>query len=227
MAGRISYYGSIVTNGLILDLDAAKKDSYPGSGTLWSDISGFQNNGILTNGPTFNSDNGGNIVLDGINDFVNCGNSIDLRSGFTFEFWTKPNNFSPEYGMLGQGPESTNRGLHISYVPGPRGMVFAFYFNDADYGNNYIPTVGVWYHWVFTYNGTTFAKQFYANTVLQTPVSIVQNNYIGTGQLNIGGIFSSAIQRMNGRIGCARLYNRPLTSQQIIQNYNAVKGRYL
>jgi hypothetical protein len=62
MAGRIAYYGGIVTNGLVLALDAAKKDSYPGSGTLWKDISGNTNNGTLINGPTFNSGNGGYCV---------------------------------------------------------------------------------------------------------------------------------------------------------------------
>ena len=63
MAGRIAYYGGIVTNGLVLDLDAAKKDSYPGTGTSWRNIAGNSNNGTLTNGPTFNSNNGGSIAL--------------------------------------------------------------------------------------------------------------------------------------------------------------------
>ena len=70
MAGRVAYYGNIVKNGLILDMDAAKRDSYPGTGTAWNDISGFQYNGTLTNGPTFNSSNGGSIVFDGVDDRV-------------------------------------------------------------------------------------------------------------------------------------------------------------
>ena len=57
MSGRISYYGNIVKDGLVLCLDAAKKDSYPRSGTLWNDISGGQRNGTLINGPTFNPNN--------------------------------------------------------------------------------------------------------------------------------------------------------------------------
>lgn len=60
----------IVKNGLIFNLDAADRNSYPGSGTTWSDISGNGNNGTLTNGPTFSSDNGGVIVLDGSNDYI-------------------------------------------------------------------------------------------------------------------------------------------------------------
>ena len=61
---------SIVTNGLVLSLDAADRNSYPGSGTTWRDLSGRDNNGTLINGPTFDSANGGNIVCDGINDYI-------------------------------------------------------------------------------------------------------------------------------------------------------------
>ena len=78
MAGRIAYYGNIVKDGLVLDLDAAKKDSYPGTGTAWNDISGNRNNGTLTNGPTFNSSNGGSIVFDGTNDYINTVTATSL-----------------------------------------------------------------------------------------------------------------------------------------------------
>ena len=63
--------GNIVTSGLVLNLDAANPRSYPPpyNGTVWTDLAGT-NNGTLTNGPTFNSANGGNIVFDGVNDFV-------------------------------------------------------------------------------------------------------------------------------------------------------------
>ena len=60
----------IVTNGLVLALDAANTKSYPGSGTVWSDLTPNGNNGALTNGPTFNSANGGSIVFDGTNDYL-------------------------------------------------------------------------------------------------------------------------------------------------------------
>lgn len=63
-------FGKIVTDGLVLCLDAADRNSYPGSGTTWSDLSGNTNTGTLTNGPTFSSANGGNIVFDGTNDYV-------------------------------------------------------------------------------------------------------------------------------------------------------------
>lgn len=92
MAGRISYYGGIVTNGLVLALDAAKKDSYPGSGTVWRDISGNGNNGTLTNGPTFNSGNGGSIVFDGVDDYVEYGLITQMSNliNITVSYWYYP-----------------------------------------------------------------------------------------------------------------------------------------
>ena len=78
---------NIIKDGLVLTLDASSQRSYPGSGTTWYDLSGNGNNGTLTNGPTFDSGNGGSIVFDGTNDYVNgpttnsvIGNNISLIS---------------------------------------------------------------------------------------------------------------------------------------------------
>lgn len=62
---------NIVTDGLVLYLDAANTKSYPGSGTTWNDLSGNGNNGTLINGYIFNSIGNGNLVFDGSNDYVN------------------------------------------------------------------------------------------------------------------------------------------------------------
>ena len=60
---------NIVDNGLVLYLDAGNRKSYTSGSTTWFDKSGFNNNGTLTNGPTFDSGNGGNIVFDGADDY--------------------------------------------------------------------------------------------------------------------------------------------------------------
>ena len=70
------YAPRIVTDGLVLCLDAGNRKSYPGSGTSWVDMSGNNNTGTLTNGPTFGGGNGGSIVFDGVNDFVNFSNYL-------------------------------------------------------------------------------------------------------------------------------------------------------
>lgn len=104
---------NIVRNGLVLCLDAASLRSYPGSGTTWNDLSGNNNNGTLTNGPTFNSENGGSIVFDGTNDYAPITGSVisitnpnlsqenktnplsvlnwyQILNNFTFEFTCRP-----------------------------------------------------------------------------------------------------------------------------------------
>ena len=130
------------------------------------------------------------------------------------------------YGLFGQGTGNTNQGLHMIYDAGARGMIYGMYSNDNDYNNNYRPSTGVWYHWVFTYNNSSYAKQFYANAVLQTPGSSVQNVYSGTGQFNIGAAYSAALYPANGKIAVARVYSRVLTATEISQNYNATKSRF-
>jgi len=88
MAGRIAYTGGIVTNGLVLNLDAAKRDSYPGSGTIWRDIAGGTATGSLINGPVFNSNNGGYISFDGTNVYGDIGNILfNSASVTTLDLW--------------------------------------------------------------------------------------------------------------------------------------------
>jgi len=217
-------YKSVVTRGLIFSYDAGALDSYPQTGTSVFDLTTNNNTAALTNGPTFSSDNGGTFVLDGTNDYINAG-SINLNRDFTLEIITNMTN-SNGYGLFGQGPATNNQGMHIYYDVGARGMVFAFYSNDNDYGNNYRPSTGVWYHWVFTYSNTTYDKQFYANTVLQTPAASVENIYSGTGQFNIGAIYGSAVSPANGKIAVARAYSRILSSTEITQNFNAQRSRF-
>jgi len=218
-------YKSVVTRGLVLSYDAGALDSYPQTGTSVFDLTTNNNTATLTNGPTFSSDNGGTFVLDGTNDYINAG-SINLNRDFTLELITNMTSTAGGYGLFGQGPATTNQGLHIYYDAGARGMVYGMYSNDNDYGNNYRPSTGIWYQWVFTYNNSSYAKQFYANTVLQTPGSSTQNVYSGTGQFNIGAIYSAANSPANGKIAVARVYSRVLSSTEITQNFNAQKSRF-
>jgi hypothetical protein len=93
MATRYNYTGGIVTDGLVLNLDAAKVDSYPGTGTTWRDLSGNNNNGTLTNGPTFSGiGKQAAIVFDGVDDYaILPTNFFNPNAGtpFTVSFWFK------------------------------------------------------------------------------------------------------------------------------------------
>jgi hypothetical protein len=217
-------YKSVVTRGLILSYDAGALDSYPQTGTSVFDLSTNNNTATLTNGPTFSTDNGGTFVVDGTNEYINAG-TINLNRDFTLEIIANMTSDS-SFDLFGQGITTTNQGMHILYTNGSRGMIFAFYSNDNDYQGNYRPTTGVWYHWVFTYSNTTYDKQFYANTVLQTPGASTENVYSGTGQFNIGGTYSSPSSAANGKISVARAYSRILSLTEITQNFNAQRSRF-
>ena len=96
----VAYNSKIVTDGLVLCLDAGNSKSYPGTGTTWTDLSGRGNTGTLTNGPTYSSANGGSIVFDGSNDFVQCTGSLTLTTA-TFIVWMRRNGNQNQYdGIL-------------------------------------------------------------------------------------------------------------------------------
>ena len=225
MAGRIAYYGGIVTNGLVLNLDAAKKDSYPGTGTSWRDISGNVNNGTLTNGPTFNSSNGGSIVFDGTNDYVTCGNLTVLQTTVgTISAWVYPTSGNNSYrGVL---VKQNAWGLFL----------FDNNFITYDWGNNQKRDTSVilnnntWYYVNMTFTETIGTPSnnaiLYINgtAVLTTTV---RNSNIGNQNVVLGtGSSTPNGQEFFGRIANAQIYNRVLSSSEITQNYNALKGRF-
>ena len=89
----------IVTDGLVLSLDAANKKSYPGSGTAINDLSGDGRNGVLTNGPTFSTTNAGTISFDGTNDKIILNDT--LATAFTTLYWTTDIWFKINDGYAG------------------------------------------------------------------------------------------------------------------------------
>jgi len=239
MAGRISYYGNIVKDGLVLDLDAAKRDSYPGTGTAWNDISGFQNNGVLTNGPTFNSDKTGSIVFDGTNDYAPLSSHIPITNIFTINVWCSFN----ELGFI--GPSYTKRKTLISYdysyLPN-RGFCF---IGSANNGSDFFISLGndqkaavstTGYITLNTpmmltvvVNANNSLIKLYkngseVNYVTQTDANIILSY---TTLPNIGVMLPFGQNFMNGGIYNINIYNRALSTAEVLQNYNATKGRYL
>lgn len=113
----------IITDGLVLCLDAAGTKSYPGNGTTWTDLSGNGNNGTLINGPTFSSDNGGSLVFDGSNEWVACSASLsklNITTQFTYEvtFYITSNNAYNRYDLIGYNGYSPSNiwGYNLSVV---------------------------------------------------------------------------------------------------------------
>lgn len=219
---------SIVTSGLVMNLDAGNSASYPGSGTTWTDLSGLGTNGTLTNGPTFNSSNSGSIVLDGSNDYVAF--DYDLRTNWSYECWVLK-NVSTSFAFLGLGPTGvTSSAISIALGnPNSTTLRFGFWANDTDFPIATTLT-NTWYHYCFTYNHSSpFTKKCYRNGVeiSGTPVQ-TQAQFIGTGTVRIGATYGPSVNDAyaNGRFAISRLYNRVLSQAEITQNFNALRGRY-
>ena len=219
----------IIENGLVLCLDAGNKDSYPSAGTAWTDLAG-SNNGTLTNGPTFNSANGGSIVFDGTNDEVQLsGTNLSLNQ-MTISCW----NYSTNYNQNGfMFEKTTNGNVNTQYS-----LFFnnnnTIYFRTANL-TSYDTTLNTntggvlnnqWNNVVAVYDGAF--KHIYINGILKLSVgcsgTVLQNN---TGIALIGRHGIPSNYAFNGRIAQTQIYNRALTPAEILQNYNATKGRFL
>jgi hypothetical protein len=215
----------IVTSGLVLNLDASRKSSYPNTGTTWTDISGSGNNGTLTNGPIFGTANGGQINFDGVNDYIDLGTKTALAPGttnFTISFWINPNNwgslsstsYSPIFVTL------VNGGLWI----GKNGANFvlrtAYIADDIQY--SVLPTVNQWTLVTINRVGNT-AKIYYNGSVVAS--ATVTRNYV-SGNSYLGVDIPAGGNYSNIKLSTFYYYNRGLSDTEITQNFNATKSRF-
>ena len=222
--------GDIVTNGLVLDLDAGINPSYPGSGTAWNDLSGRGNTGTLTNGPTYSSANGGSIVFNGSTQYLSPTGLTDAfwQGNWTASFWVKFNTIdtgntgSTDKTLLQHGTSTTRQGLHLTQ----RNTRIFFGLYSDDLSGTIILTTGTWYNVVFTLNNTTYAKQIYINRNLDAS-GTGAGAYVGTGNnARIGGPVLNFGSYFNGFMPSCSFYNRVLTATEIQQNYNALRNRF-
>ena len=230
MAGRISYYGNIVKDGLVLDLDAAKRDSYPGTGTAWNDISGFRNNGVLTNGPTFNSGNGGSIVFDGSNDYASLGTYSGLgNSNRTFDVWYQilslsPSGFKRIFTFATDDLFTDTPALTFAYST----SLTAFIGVGGTPYNGYISlpfSLSVWNNVTVTVQSNSTVRAFQNGTFI---TQATNTGAVGANPIGFIGRYNNGYgQYGNCTVASLKVYNRILTDQEVLQNYNATKGRYL
>ena len=206
---------NIVKSNLKLYVDAGRFDSYIGSGTTWSDLSGNNNNGTLVNGTGYNSSGVGSMVFDGSDDYVNCGNGITTTTQITVSAWVKLNVNNIFQHIV----DSANNTWHLAML----NQRLYFWDNNVYHTNGPILSTGKWYHVVGVKTATT--NDIYVNGILgsslDSNVSIPTNNvWIGRWQPpGDGRIF-------NGNISNVQIYDTALTPQQILQNFNAQKYRF-
>ncbi len=90
----------IVTDGLVLHLDAGNYNSYPIAGTTWYDLSGYRNNGTLVAGAVYSRDGGGSIVFDGTSDAVTSVTTIPPAGNVSVFCWVYATTLNPEWNII-------------------------------------------------------------------------------------------------------------------------------
>ena len=223
MSGRVgSITTPIITDGLVFNLDAANRASYPKTGTIWNDtING--NNGTLTNGPTFDSANGGSIVFDGLDDYLNIPLSTTIINSFTWEFIFKKVSGNILL-IITRG--LSNKGVWMS-ISSTDNVTFTIgSVADYSYNTNFIENEI--YTLTNVINNTIWTS--YINGLLVNQMSISPsrtqnqtNRWVSSAILSTNNTLITFLQQT---MYSYRYYNRALSSSEILHNYNALKGRF-
>ena len=217
-------YGNIITDGLVLNLDATNPASYPGTGTTWYDRSGYNNNGTLTNGPTYLQERGrGSIIMDGTNDYVivpNINRALFVTNNkATISITFKLLTYVDIVGIFQIADTLSNTQPWI--LLRTNGTNTVSWYLDTGYRINQTVIPQVYYTLTLTYDGATWsaysngvASGSYAGSIGIFPGSYF---YIGNGYNGYSNIQVSTVQA----------YTRALSSQEVLQNYNALKSRFV
>jgi hypothetical protein len=212
-SGETTYHQAkrgIVQNGLVLNLDAAVDASYSG-GTTWRDLEGG-NNGTLTNGPTFDAGNGGSIVFDGSDDYVDCGNPSISTGKLTTSAWVKINTTKFQHVL-----DSSSNSWHLAILDSNR----PYLYNGSTYGGGAQVLSNLTWYMITGVQGTTL--DMYVNGVLSQ--SVASNVNVSTNTLHIGR-WQNGGRNLDGDIASAQIYNRALTATEVLQNYNVTRHRF-
>jgi hypothetical protein len=223
-----NYSPKVVTNGLVLYLDAANTKSYVSGSTTWSDISRSGTNGTLVNGPGYSSTNSGNITFDGVDDYCNCGTFTGLGSiDRSINIWFKiislgankkivnfaANDLATDTPNIQIAFDTTLSSLRV----GMGGTPYDCYTTLSSF------TLDTWINISLSItsnvmsiyrNGAYISQKANTGTVALNPII-----YIGRYNANYG-------QYGNINVGNMQVYNRALTAQEVLQNYNATRTRF-
>jgi len=225
----VGYNPRVVTDGLVLALDAGNTKSYSGSGATWTDLSGNGNNGTLENGVGFNGSNGGSLSFDGTDDYA-TGN-INIALGITnvsINCWVNISTTSKKGAFLKVGGGTTGYAIGVGNdTMDSNGNEILGLFPNARWIDTNINYGTGWKYVTLVLNASS-VPSIYVDSILIGSYSGANPNspdsfyYVGR---NFGDEPEGA-RVFNGNIAQVSIYNRALTLQEIQQNYNATKGRY-
>ncbi len=234
----------ITTTGLVINLDAGNRSSYPGSGTTWTDLTGNSRNATLINGPTFNSANGGSILFTSASshyaDIANTSNStFDFaNTTFTVDVWVNPSSIGVSRMIVAKALEvggwavqlSANGRIFIGARDGTTGA------SPLNWGSTTTLVANTWYNITSIITTNTSVGASNTATVYLNGVNLVGTDspttsagYGGepTKPIQIGRRSSTASPfYLDGRIAAVKIYNRGLTAGEVFKNYISLRDRF-
>ena len=221
----------LVTAGLVFALDAGSERSYIGSGTSCYDLSNTRDIGTLISTPVFDTDGGGCFIFDGTNyielgiDYIASGEIGVGDVPYTIESWFKITSTptgvgASAYSIMGS---ASSGGIGLQVESGP--TVNFGYRSTSNYDSTVILSLDTWYHVVGTHE-VGVSNYIYINGGSVTPFAATSLTVQSTtGAMQIGAA-ETRIGSFIGKIAVAKLYNRHLTAVEVLQNFNAQKGRF-
>jgi hypothetical protein len=223
-----TYYNPrIVTDGLVLALDAGNAKSYPGTGSTWFDLSGNRRNATLINSPSFS---GGIFTFDGVNQYASIANNIQFGSiSFSIEMVLKVPNTAYEalFSWNGDAFNTDAKGLNARYRSPGNNIEYAL--ND---GSGIATRLQTYPSPLYTFMNLTFVHNFngvissYVNGVFSSSV-----DYTSSGNASFTDTYELVLARDSNDYGNIllsqfKVYNRALSASEVKQNFNAIRGRY-
>jgi hypothetical protein len=211
----------LVSDGLVLKLDAGNISSYPTTGTTWYDLAGTQQNVTLSNTPTFTSGTPTYFTFNGSNQYGLGSGAVLPTNGYTKSVWVYLNGYQDNNMVSGDG--------HFMYMGSNAGVDKKIYCGHTDWGNymSYPSTntvnLNTWYNITLTFN-TTDGMKLYINGVLDSSYTVNKNAHPGTGTVNVATFNGGNL--LNGRISKVYCYNKSLVSSEVSQIYDLDKSYF-
>jgi hypothetical protein len=227
---------NIITDGLVLYLDAGNPKSYLSGSTSWYDLSGNENVSTLINLPNFNSDNNGTIVFDGINEYINVDASVstNIIGSITVSMFCKSNDISTigwnavwagvsKYSQFLLGANQNNGKMGFLIFSG--GQWYPLGYGGSVWGQTTINPRD-WHLYTGVYNKNTGILYLYIDGIEEVSFDI------GIRTLSDDPNFFTIARRdsLTGYLNCSisqvSIYNKALSAQEVLQNYNSIKSRF-
>ena len=218
----LAYNPTIVSSGLVVAYDPANPKCYPGSGVTFYDLSGNNNHGTLTNGPTISNNLAKYTVFDGSNDYIVSANNtgIAVTSPRTIMAWAWMGNVASS--VIARIGASADNQAYEMQVWSSKLIMHRYAGAPSHVESTSSVKLNRWYHFAISYDGSNV--KFYIDGAYDGVSSLSLNT--ANAPLYVGSPVWGGNGHMNGNVSQTLLYDRELSATEINQNYNATKGRY-